>query len=76
MDQRRITELESQIAREEQRFREVELLEEELLNNIATQGFRAASTEGRYRDEKSALASSIREAKETLAGLRTQRDSG
>lgn len=75
MDERRIAELEAQIARDEQRFREVERLEEELLNNIPTQGFRAASTEGHYRDEKGALSSSILKAKEMLAGLRTQRDS-
>lgn len=75
MDKRRIEELQAQIDRDEQRFRELERLEEELLNNIPTQGFRAASTEGRYRDEKSALESSIREAKEMLAGLRSQRDS-
>jgi hypothetical protein len=75
MDEKRMAELEAQIARDEQRFREVERLEEELFKDIDTQGFRAASTEGRYRDEKNELASSIREAKEMLAGLRTQRNS-
>jgi hypothetical protein len=73
-DLKRIQELEAQIARDEQRYREIERLEDELLQNIPTQGFRAASTGGRYRDEKAALADSIRESREMLAGARTQPD--
>jgi hypothetical protein len=73
-DGKRIQELEAQIARDEQRYREIERLEGELLQNIPQQGFSTASTEGRYRDEKAALEDSIRKSREMLAGARTQPD--
>lgn len=73
-DWKRIQELEAQIARNEQRYREIGRLEDELLHNIPQQGFSAASTEGRYRDEKTALADSIRESRAMLAAARTQPD--
>jgi hypothetical protein len=44
------------------------------MQNIPQQGFQAASTEGRYRDEKAALAASIRENKELLAGVMSRPD--
>jgi hypothetical protein len=69
-----IHELEAQIARDEQRYREIEHLEEELMQNIAQKGFEAASTEGRYRSEKQTLEAAIRQNKELLAGARTQPD--
>lgn len=61
-------------AREEQRYREIERLEDELMQNTPQEGFSAASTGGRYRNEKAALANSIRENREMLPGARTQRD--
>ena len=67
-----IQELEEQIARDEQRYREIERLEDELMQNIPQQGFKAASTEGRYRGEKAALAESIRRNRVMLAGAKSQ----
>lgn len=48
-DWNRIHELEAQIAQDEQRFHEIERLEEELMKDIPRRGFRVASTEARYR---------------------------
>jgi len=73
-DWKEIQELEAQIGRDEQRYLEIERLEDELMQNIPQQGFQAASTEGRYRDEKAALAASIRENKELLAGVMSRPD--
>jgi hypothetical protein len=67
-----IKELEAQIARDKQKYSEVERLEEELLGSVPPQGFSEATTIGRYRVEKEALASAIRVAEEMLAGARTQ----
>jgi hypothetical protein len=73
-DSQEIAELEAQIARDKKRYSEIERLESELLENISLQGFRAASTEGKYRGEKEALANSIRVGEEMLAGARSQPD--
>ena len=73
-DSQSIQQLESEIAQDEQRYREIERLEDELMQNIGLQGFKAASTEGRYRDEKEALTAAIREKREILAGMETQPD--
>lgn len=73
-DPKKIEELEAQIARDKQRYREIERLEAELMENILGQGFSAASRGGRYRDEKQALADSIRIGEEMLAGARSQPD--
>jgi hypothetical protein len=70
-DPKEIEELEAQVARDEGRFREIERLEAELVQNIPQQGFRAASTGGQYRDEKESLANSIRIAEEMLAGAKS-----
>jgi hypothetical protein len=68
----KIKQLEAQIARDKQKYREIERLEVELLEDISPQGFNAASRVGRYRVEKEALADSIRVAEEMLAGARSQ----
>jgi hypothetical protein len=73
-DWKAMQELEAQIARDMQRYREVERLEGELVQNIPHQGFTAVSTRGRYGDEKAVLADSIRKNREMLAGARTHRD--
>jgi hypothetical protein len=73
-DPKEIEELEAQIARDKHRYSEIERLEAELMENIPQQGFSAVSTGGRYRDEKQALADSIRIGEEMLAGARSQPD--
>jgi hypothetical protein len=73
-DWNRIHELETQIAQDEQRFHEIERLEEEQGKDISQQGFSIVSTEGRYRDEKETLSSSILRNREMLAGIKTQPD--
>jgi hypothetical protein len=70
-DPKEMNELEAQIARYKERYTAIERLEAELMQNIPQQGFKAASTEGRYRDEKNALADSIRIAEEMLAGAKS-----
>jgi hypothetical protein len=71
-DPQEIKELEAQIALDKQKYTEIERLEAELLGNVPPQGFREATTIGRCRVEKEALAYSIRIAEETLAGARSQ----
>jgi hypothetical protein len=71
-DPQEIKELEAQIARDKQKYSEIERLEAELLGNVPPQQFGEATTIGRYRVEKEALAYSIRVAEETLAGARSQ----
>jgi hypothetical protein len=73
-DLQRIKELETQIAQDKNRYSEVERLEAELLGNVTPQGFNEATTIGRYRVEKEALAYSIRVAEEMLAGAKSQPD--
>jgi hypothetical protein len=73
-DLQRIKELEAQIAQDKNRYSEVERLEAELLGNVTPQGFNEATTIGRYRVEKEALAYSIRVAEEMLAGAKSQPD--
>jgi hypothetical protein len=58
-DEKQIQELEGQIARDEQRYREILRLEEELMQSVPRRGFAAASTEGRYRTEKQSLDETI-----------------
>jgi hypothetical protein len=71
-DPQEIKELEAQIALDKQKYSEIDRLEDELLGNIRPQGFREATTMGRYRVEKETLANSIRVAEEMLAGARSQ----
>jgi hypothetical protein len=73
-DPQEIGELEAQIARDKQRYSEIERLEAELVGNVPPEGFKEATTIGRYRIQKEALADSIRVAEETLAGARSQPD--
>lgn len=73
-DSQPIQQLESEIAQDEQQYREVERLENNLMQNIGLEGFRATSTEEQYRDEKETLTTEIREKREMLAGMETQPD--
>jgi hypothetical protein len=73
-DPKEIAELEAAIARDKKRFGEIERLETELQENISHQGFAAASQGGRLRDEKQALADSIRRNEEMLAAATSQPD--
>jgi hypothetical protein len=67
-----IEELEAQIALDKRKYSEIERLEDELLGSVPPTGFTEATTIGRYRVEKEALASSIRVGEERLAGARSQ----
>jgi hypothetical protein len=69
-----IQELEAQITQDKQKYREIERLDTELMENVPPRGFSAVSTELRYRGEKEALATSIREGEEMLAGMRNHPD--
>ena len=71
-DTRETRDLEAQIARDRQKYSEVERLREDLLANIPPQGFSAVSQELAYRGEMEALEFSIRVAEEKLAGARSQ----
>jgi hypothetical protein len=71
-DPKEIEELEAEIARDKKRYSEIERIEGEILENISHQGFAAASQEGRFRDEKEALAETIRRNEEMLARARSQ----
>ena len=70
-DWKRIQELEAEIARDEERYREIERLEQELMQNIP-QGFKGVATEERYRDEKEGLDQAILENREALAAAMSQ----
>ena len=61
MTSQEIQELEAQIARDKQKYSEIERRETELMENIPPRGSSAVSTELRYRGEKETLATSIRE---------------
>jgi hypothetical protein len=71
-DSQEIPKLEAQIARDKQKYSEVERLKTELVENVPPRGFSAASMELRYRGEMEALANSIRVGEEVLAGARGQ----
>ena len=71
-DPKEIEELEAEIARDKKRYSEIERIEAEMPENISHQGFAAASQEGRLRDERQALAETIRRNEEMLARARSQ----
>jgi hypothetical protein len=71
-DPQEIKELEAQIVLDKQKYSELECLENELLGTIPPQGFNTASTVGKYRVEKEALANCIRVGEERLAGAKSQ----
>jgi hypothetical protein len=73
-DSEEIQDLEAKIARDEQRYREIERLENDLTHNIPRQGFQAASTAGRYRTEKQALDEALFYSRQRLASARNQPD--
>jgi hypothetical protein len=71
-DPKEIEELQSEIARDKKRYSEIERIEGEILENISHEGFAAASQEGRLRDEREALAETIRRNEEMLARATSQ----
>jgi hypothetical protein len=71
-DPKEIEEIQSEIARDKKRYSEIERIEGEILEDISHQGFAAASQEGRLRDEKQALAETIRRNEEMLERARSQ----
>lgn len=62
-----IEELEAEIARDEQRLREVERIEETLLQDIPLVGFRTGIEEVRLRSEKEMLSEMIHKNRQLLA---------
>ena len=60
-----IKELEAQIALDKQKYSEIDRLEDELLGNIPPDGFREATTIGRYRAEKKRSQIRFRVAEES-----------
>jgi hypothetical protein len=73
-DSQEVHELEEQITQDKQRYREIDRLEDELMENIPQRGFSAVPTELRYRGEKETLTTSIREEEELVAGVRDHPD--
>ena len=71
-DPKEIEELQSEIARDKKRYSEIERIEGEIVENISHEGFAAASQEGRLRDEREALAETIRRNEEMLARATSQ----
>jgi len=62
-----IEELEAELARAEERLREIERIEERLLADIPLAGFRTASDERNLRTEKEILADTIRKNRQLLS---------
>ena len=62
-----IEELEAELARDEQRLREIERIEETLLQDIPSVGFRTGIEEVRLRSEKEMLSEVIFKTRQLLA---------
>ena len=62
-----IEELETELARDEQRLREIERIEETLLQDIPSVGFRTGIEEVRLRSEKEMLSEVIFKTRQLLA---------
>jgi hypothetical protein len=62
-----IQELEAELARDEQRLREIERIEEILLQDIPVVGFRTGIEEVRLRSEKEMLSEVIYKNRQLLA---------
>jgi hypothetical protein len=73
-DSQEVRELEGQIALDKKRFGEIECLDDELVENVRPRDFSALSKELRLRGEKEALATSIKEGEQMVAGLRNHPD--
>jgi hypothetical protein len=73
-DSQEMQKLEAEITHDERKYSEIEGLEAGLMKDNAPRGFSEFSRELAYRDEKEALADSIRKRKEMLAGLRNHPD--
>jgi predicted nucleic acid-binding Zn-ribbon protein len=58
---------EAELAKVDERIREIERVESELLDNIAHGGFRAASDEARLRSEKETLYDMARKLRNRIA---------
>jgi hypothetical protein len=66
-DPKQIEELEAELARDEERLREIERIETQLLRNIPHDGFHTATDELQLRIEKKMLADAIRKNSILLA---------
>ena len=62
-----IQELEAELARAEERIREIERIEEQLLVGVPLVGFRTASEERNLRTEREMLAEAIRKNRQLLS---------
>jgi hypothetical protein len=65
-DYKVIEELESELARDEERLREIERIEERLLADIPLVGFRTATYELHLQSEREMLQDKIREKRQLL----------
>jgi hypothetical protein len=65
-----IQELEAELARAEERIREIERIEEQLLVGVPLVGFRTASEERNLRTEREMLAEAIRKNRQLLSVAR------
>jgi len=61
---------EAELAKVDERLREIERIEAELLKNIPHAGFRAASEEARLRSEKEMLNDTARKLKNGIASAK------
>ena len=59
--------LEAELAQVEERLREIERIEANLLGNIPHTGFRTASDEARLRDEKEMLSDTVLKLRNRIA---------
>ena len=62
-----IQEMESELVRAEERLREIEPIEQTLLQDIPLVGFRTATAERNLRTEKEMLADTIRKNRQLLS---------
>lgn len=69
-----IEELEAELARDEQRLREIERIEETLLQDIPRVGFRTGIEEVRLRSEKEMLSEVIHKNRQLLVVAQSGRE--
>jgi hypothetical protein len=66
-DVKEIEALDAELAKVDERLREIDRVEAELLDNIAPAGFRSASDEARLRSEKEMLSDTARKLRNRIA---------
>lgn len=66
-DSKEIEAFEAELARVDERIREIERIEAHLLENISHTGFRTASEEARLRSEKESLGDTARKLRNRIA---------